>query len=172
MPFVLHHGAGRLPTRRRGVKVSGVDDFPQLTLSQVEDVSHLLEGLTAVPVINGLKLEEVEQFARALVTMTLIARDLENRGERTGFPMDEDAKRLGSAARIYVQGPGGAQVRLDVSKVIKLVEYEDDDQLLDIEDSIENGELDVYLEGLEWDAEAEIFDLNERRGNPDVEVTD
>ena len=153
--------------------MSGVDDFPQLTLSQVEDVSHLLEGLTAVPVINGFKLEEAEQFARALVTMTLIARDLETTAEMTGFPMGEDAKRLGSAARIYVQGPGGAQVRLDVSKVIKIVEYEDDDQLLDIEDAIENGELDVYLEGaMELEGDAEVVDLNERRGNPGVEVTD
>ena len=155
--------------------MSDASAFPYLTLSQVVETQNLLDGLTEVPVINGITVDGARQFAARLIAMAEVAEELADVADRAGFPLNSEVRQqYGSVARIYIQGPGAAQVRLDVSKKISIVEYEDDDQLLDILDGNDEGtEVTVGFDP-EFDlgeAEADVIDLFGEEG-PRPEVTD
>ena len=141
-----------------------IENFPYLTLSQVKETQGLLEGLQEVPVINGITVEGMEALLPVLVAMIEEARELEDIAERAGFPMNEAAHEVyGSTARIFIQGPGAAQVRLDVSKKIEIVEVEDAEPGVD--------DLDFFEPDEGWELEADVVDLF-GPGGPRPEGTD
>lgn len=139
------------------------EDFPYLTLSQVEEVDNLLDGLSEVPTINGITVQGAVEFAQRLLAMATVANELEDLAAEAGFPLDDDVrKRYGSVARIYIQGPGAAQVRLDVSRQV------DANTLLVGEVHVGEDEdvFDPEFEALE----ADVVDLF--NGDPRPEVTE
>ena len=142
-----------------------IENFPHLTLTQVVEVEHHLEGLTEVPVLNGMTLNGVEALVPRLLAIVDEARELEDIAERAGFPFTDKARQTyGSEARVYIQGPGAAQVRLDVSKKIDIVEYDQEDDTDD--------RLDFFEPDEDWEVDGQVVDLNARRKNPGVEVTE
>lgn len=127
-----------------------VEDFPHLTLTQVTEVDHLLDGLTEVPVINGITVDGLRALIPRLVAMLNEAEELADVAERAGFPLTEDVvQRYGSVARVYIQGPGAAQVRLDVGKKIEIVEVEDSDV----------GELDFFEPDEGWEIGGQVVEF-------------